>query len=182
MKKGGVAIVVVIILVLFGLLGCGVLGFFVYNNYVRDKVGENIAENVIEESLEQGSGADVDVNIDDNGGSVTIEDDDSSMQITSDEEWPSNLPSSVPEFTYGKQVSSTYISGEYGEGWTIAFEENSSDAYTSYKTDLEQNNWTIGTTIESGGVYMLSATKDNMTLSLNHNTAEDTLVITVGVD
>lgn len=182
MKKGGVAIVVVVVLVLFGLLGCGVLGFFVYNNFIKEKVAEEVGEAIIEGALEQESGSDVDVNIEDDGGSVTIEDDDSSMQITSDEEWPSNLPSSVPEFTYGKQVSSTYISGEYGEGWTIAFEENSSDAYTSYKADLEQNDWTIGTTIESGGVYMLSATKDNMTLSVNHNTAEDTLVITVGVD
>ena len=181
MKKGGIAIIVIIIVIFLFLLGCGIAGFFIYNNFIKEEVNEKAAETIIEEAIENETGSNVDVNIDDSEGSFQIEDEDTSLSISADEEWPSNLPSYVPQFTYGTQVSSTYVDGEDEEGWTMAFESADDNAYDDYKADLEQSGWTINSNIEAGGLKIFSASKGESSLSFTYDTVDKGVTLSVGI-
>lgn len=56
----------------------------------------NVAETVAEQVAEQAGGGNVDLDIDDDGGNVSIETDEGSMQIGSDLELPEDLAVDVP--------------------------------------------------------------------------------------
>ncbi|MBU0975293.1 MAG: hypothetical protein ABIE03_07410 [Patescibacteria group bacterium] len=176
MKKGGIAIVVIIGVVLLALLGCGIGGYFVYNRFVKKEVTENLAEKIVEEAIENETGDDVNVNIEGTNGeeSVHISDGDNSVDVSSGEDWPDDMPSYVPEFKYGTLTVKTKISGDTsGEyGWSMVYESVDSDALEKYKNDLEKSGWSIETTIDTGEGKVVGASKgeDIMTLSINSTT------------
>ncbi len=80
------------LLMLASLAGCG----------IGDKVEEKVAEGISEKMIEQGSGADVDID----GDKVTIEGENGEKLTVNDSQWPSSeLAKNIPECKAGKIVT-----------------------------------------------------------------------------
>lgn len=180
---------VLILVIVGGVLVLGVVccfvGAIVTGRFVSEETGEKITENIIEEAIENETGGDVDVEIDANNdeGSIHFEDEDSSLDISSDQEWPDEIPSYIPEFKYGEMISNVYSgSGTEGEGWVLGFQEVGNSAFDDYKDELEGKGWTVATETEASSLKMLTVTKGDDIISVSCDTADDTAVISVSID
>ncbi len=142
-----VSIVLVILLALSLIMGgCG-------------KVAEKATEQVIEKAIESESGEKVDLNL--NEGSAEITTDEGSMKIGSTYDWPSGMPSDVPEFKYGSITGVIESTTDAGTAYTVTFEEVEADSFEKYRSDLEDNGWSIQFTQQMGSGWSLNANKEN---------------------
>lgn len=128
-KNGGAATVIIIVLVV--LLALGVGGYFV-SRYVAQKAGERLTEGF----LGAATGGNVDINS--GGEGVSIENDKGSLSLGQSAQWPSDMPSNVPEFSYGKPIMSTKVADG---GWSVLYENVSEDAKDKYVSDLSSKGW-----------------------------------------
>jgi len=97
------------------------------------KTGEKLLEDAIEN--ETGSKADVDLNDEKTvitTGGTTVEIDDKANA------WPREIPSEVPEFTYGKvrAVTTSNIDGTIS--WNVSYENVEDDFIDKYDADLKK--------------------------------------------
>jgi len=158
--------IVVVALVLLAIVG------YALNAYVWNKAGEKVAEGI----LESATGGQVDV--DSSGDEVTVTGDDGSWSASSKNEWPSDMPSVVPEFKYGDIEASSKVTVDT-TGWTVSYSNLQSGATAKYKTDLTSKGWTISSEMTSGDAETIMAEADGYTLIYVADLAEDTAGLTV---
>ncbi len=143
-----ILIVLLVVFLIFGLMGCR-------------KAQENAVENMIEGMMESQSGEDVDVDIDDDGGNITISGDDGEVNIQGDEDgmpWPSDkLPNNVPRVKGVKVVSIMDV----GTGIYVVFENCTGAIAEDYIKDVENNGWEITMNMDSEGTHIIMATNSN---------------------
>ena len=71
-------------------------------------------------------------------------------------QWPSMMPTDVPQFTYGTITgSSNNIMGSI----QAAFENVTPDAFDKYQSDLKNAGWTISNATQSADGFEIDATK-----------------------
>jgi hypothetical protein len=103
-----------------------------------------LGEQAAEEAIEQSTGGEVE--IDDDGESVSIDTEDGSMEIQGGDsaEVPSDFPSSMPVYDGDIVMSSSIETGD-GTAYTIGIETGDSvdDVASWYESELESNGWTI---------------------------------------
>jgi len=180
MKKKGPIIIIAIIGAIILVLGiCGVGGYLVYKNFIADKVKEEIGDEMIEDALESATGGEAEVDSDDE--SVHIESDDMTMDIGSDEEWPDEIPGYVPEFKYGSIMGVTHSTTDEEDYWLISIEEVDSNAFSKYKSDIENNGWEVSYTQSSDSTDYLSASKGDNIIVFAVDTEDDTGSVTVTI-
>jgi len=167
-KSGGAATVIIIVLVVLVALGVG--GYFV-SKFVVQKSAEKLTEGF----LGAATGGNVDIT---NGGQgVDYSNEDSSLSIGQSAQWPSDMPTSVPEFTYGTPIMSSKLS----EGsWSVLFEEVSADAQTKYTADLDAQGWVPeGESIDAGVAQIIQMTNGNYILSVAFDRTSKGATLTV---
>lgn len=172
-SKGSKTAVTIIIIVVVVLAILSVGGYLI-SRFVIKKVAEKTTESIIEGA----TGGDVDINSD--SGDFSVQSGDDSFSISSENSWPDDMPSSVPEFTYGTiGVSSTSSSGD-GSGWSLTFADVESNAYDKYASDLESAGWNETGTITSGDDKILNMESDSYYLIFTYNSSDSTgsLVVT----
>lgn len=99
-------------------------------------VGKKSAEKTIEESIEQSTGEDADVDIDNQ--EVTIHSGDVTTHVDMKTQvWPSDAPAEIPEFTYGKINAVTTSDGPDIYTWNVVYEDVSADALKNYNDELK---------------------------------------------
>ena len=140
-SKTAVTIIIIVVVVLAILS----IGGYLVSRFLLNKVAEQTTESLIE-GVTGGK-----VDIDSEGEDVSIETEDGSYSMTGDNEWPSDMPSSVPEFSYGKIEASSKSSSGDSTNWSVSFTDVKSDAYDSYTSELEKSGWSETGNISSGG-------------------------------
>ncbi|MGE5398056.1 MAG: hypothetical protein ACM3MK_11065 [Chitinophagales bacterium] len=156
MKHTRILLAVILVLSLWFVVGCG-------------KVAEKAVEKSIETGVENSSGNDVKVDLDQN--KVEIKDKDGTTYTSGGEQkWPKEMPSVVPEFKYGKIIGVSNINSEKGKNITLSFESVDKNAYQSYKKDLEDAGWTINMTSQFDTSWSLSAQKDKQMVTVTGGT------------
>lgn len=106
---------------------------------------ENAAENAAENAIEDGSGGDVDIDVDD--GEVKVENSDGSVVVGGGE-----LPDGFPEDAVplvGEVKSGTAVDTPDGTGWTIGTESsgNAEDVFAEALAELEGAGFTNQSTL-----------------------------------
>lgn len=143
-----ILIVLLIALLVMGLVSCG---------NAREKAAEKMIENMIEAE----AGEDVDIDVDDGGGDITISGEDGEISIQGNEDgmpWPSDkLPGNVPEVKGVKVVSIM----DAGTGIAIIFENCNANIAEDYIKQIESNGWEIMMNMDSEGFHMIMATNSN---------------------
>lgn len=168
-KGGGAAVVIIIVLVILAVLGVG--GYFV-SKYVAKKAGEKITEGL----LGAATGGKVDVTS--GGEGVNISNGEGSLSLGAAAKWPSDMPSNVPQFTYGSIVAASKISDQ--DGWMALYEKVSADAQTKYAADLAAKGWTKDNDSVNVGVAEITQLTDGKNiLTVTYDTSSKGATITV---
>lgn len=157
-----IAVVVVVVVV---------LAFVGY--YLSRKASEYAAETL----LESAAGGEVDVST--SGDTTTVTTADGTSSVSESTQWPSDMPSIVPKFTYGTIESSakTTISGL--TGWTVNLKSVTDGAADKYKTDLTNAGWTEDTSMSSEGSELIMMTKDGYSITVGIETSDKTASLVV---
>ncbi|MFH1508998.1 MAG: hypothetical protein ABIE68_02440 [bacterium] len=178
-KKNNKVLIIVIILVgaliILGFAASAIFG------WMGKKVVENVIENTAESSL--GEGADVD--IDEDGYTITnngttVSGDENSYSMTSDDgsiksgtaaELPSDWPSNIPEYSGSELSSTTDISGTMSAYYEST--DSVSDVASYLKDKLEKAGYIIGDTYTTNDSYMYTFSDNTYDGSLNVYSYED---------
>ena len=171
-----IGIVVVIVILIGGCVAVAIVG----KSLLGDRVEEAVTEDILEEVMEESIGGDADVDIDDD--TFTWESEDGSGSVGEATEWPDDIPSDIPEFTYADIISHFSLGDETGSGWTLTFENADSDAINSYGGDLESDGWVIISTYSDNDVEMITAEKGNDTITCSCSNEDDTCSVIISVE
>lgn len=163
--------IVIIILVIVAVLG--VAGYLL-SSYLARRAGEKLAEGLI------GAATNGQVDVSDNGDSVSFKDESGSMQIGDSAKWPSDMPSVVPKYSDGT-IKASSKSTVNGTGWTVIIEGTSQDKFNAYKTAVEAAGWKNSATVNAGA-DIATYEKDNYTLSVAFDPSSNGLNLTVMTD
>lgn len=169
-KKTNVTMIVIIIVAVLVVMSVG--GYLV-SRYLARKVSEKATESI----MEAATGNKVDVNTSDNG--VTYKTEGGELSVGTKAKWPTDVPSSLPEFTFGT-ISGSSKTGETGNYiWTMGYEKVSTDAYTKYKDLLTSKGWTITSETSYGNNQGLIAQIETyeVTFSVYGDNAEASIML-----
>lgn len=176
-KKGNKTIIIVLVVLVVLAVLCGV-GALVLGNVFKNTVEDEISEGFTEELLDTATGGQVDIDADDD--SYTWETEEGSGTAGTAAEWPEDIPSDIPEFTYATIESNFSLSDETGKGWSMTFTDPDADAVDKYSSELESDGWTIVSTLASGTMKMISAEKDSYTMTVSCDTEDSGCSLMVG--
>jgi len=156
------AIVLVVSVAAFA--GCG-----------KKQSSEKVAENMMEKTLEKATGEKTSVSIE--GGNVSVKSGDSSTEMKETSEWPSDMFSDVPRFTYGTVERVT--SGQDGgmQKFNVFLRDVSDDAIDKYGADMKAAGWEAQSTMQSDEGGMVSAQKGSVALQVIYNKKDRTAVV-----
>lgn len=133
------------------------------------KSEEKVAEQMMEKTLKDATGKDVDVNI--QGKDIKIEGPDSKAQISETNVWPPDMFEDVPQFTAGRIEHVTKSQAEGNQTINIFFADIQGDALKNYAAALKEKGWQVQLT-DMGKSSMISAQKDKLGMNVSFN-AED---------
>jgi hypothetical protein len=155
-KSGWWMIVVVLVLGLFLLNGCG------------DKKSEQKkAGDVTKMTFKDGAGKEVNVNV--QGGKIQIEGQGSKTEMTETSTWPAEMFPDVPQFTFGRIERVIKAAEEGGMRKFNIFYVNVEDgALNKYADMLRKNGWQVShTQMDKSGI--LNGQKGNLGLNFPYN-------------
>jgi hypothetical protein len=105
---------------------------------------------------------------------------DTTVEVESgDEEWPNDIPSTIPEFKYGDIDSTAKVANDYANSWTVICNNIEEDAFEDYKTDLEDAGFSNISTLETSEGSMLTVSKEPYTMIVTYNKDENTLGLSI---
>lgn len=155
-----------------------VVGLLLAGGCSEKKSDEKAAETAAEAIMELGAGKDVDVNI--REGKVEIKDKDSETEIAETSEWPSDMFSEVPRFTFGRieHVSKTR-EAEGTRNFNIHLSGIETDHLNQYAEMLKKNGWEVATTQMGDKGGMLSGQKNKLGISFSYSLEKNDGVLMV---
>ena len=161
MKNKFTVLLVLILVVVLAASGC-----------TRQKISEKIVENIVEKVAENESGENVDIDINEDGFSISS--DEGNMRISGGEDlsWPEDIPDSIPEFK-GK----IYSSMASDDGFMVSINEVNLDEFGAYTGTLESKGFNNESTFESQGTFMKQYVKDEIAISVSYSEEAKTLTI-----
>ncbi len=162
-RQGALWVMVVLLGVLVA-LGCG-------KQKANDKLAEGMAERTLEHAI--GGHADVDIK----GEDVEVKTDQGRMQMTKTTDWPSDMFSGVPRFTYGviERVAKSEQDGR--KSYNIYLRDVQDGAVEKYQTDIKEAGWESQSMMQSDAGGMVSAQKGNLGLQFVYNKSDRTGVV-----
>jgi len=142
---------------------------------------EKLAEGMMEKTLESATGGDVDLDLGGGGKDVTVTTEEGTTVMSETSEWPTDMFTDVPKFTYGKvervHRSRDTQNAELGMTiWIVELEDGAAEKYTE---DLKGAGWQSQMTVASGEGGMLSAQKGDEGLTFSYNTGDKTAGLNV---
>ncbi len=157
----------------FRLLALMILTVFSFSVLVTGcgKVAEKASEKAAEQAIESASGGNAKVDL--SGDKVSVKTDEGTMQVGGTNEWPSQIPSDVPKFSYGKITSVMETTTNDGQSIIVSFENVAMADLEKYKSALEGAGWKANITSKSDDGYFMSAAKDKNTVSLTFGSKTD---------
>jgi len=138
------------------------------NSFVARKIGERRAEKILEDQF----GGKVDINS--QNGSVSVKSDKGDFSVGEIAKWPTDMPTDIPEFTYGKLKMSATVS----TGWQILATGVSEENFTAYNSSLKSLGWSnVGTFNANLGMVQMTKGNYNLITILNSQNGNFTLTV-----
>lgn len=163
-------LIVVVLLVLLSIVGIVLLGW----------IGGRVGEEVIEQATNS--------NITQSEDGISIETDDSELNISQDQELPDNFPNQVPIYSPASIASSARSTQNNEQFWsvTLTTSDSAQTVQAYYEDALTKDGWTTDSSFETGGLTNIGASNEaeNLTMQLgilSENSSEET-TITINVN
>lgn len=98
---------------------------------------------------------------------------------TSNEKWPTEIPSDIPELQYGDIDTVSKITNEYINSWAITYKNASEDDFEQYKEDLQEDDFKILTSLETNEGFSTTLNKKPFTVVATYMKGRNTLSVSV---
>ncbi len=143
-----------------------VASLFMLSGCSKKDATEKLGETMSERMLERATGGEADVDID--GQNVSVKTKDGNVQMTSTDQWPSDMFAAVPPFPYGKVERVTSGVEEGMKKFNVWLRDVPDDASDRYHAELKAAGWESQITMmgEQGG--MLNAQKGTLAVQFMH--------------
>lgn len=99
-------------------------------------------------------------------------------EISTDNEWPDEMPASVPEMKDGKVVNSTAITVGGKTNVTISLEDVSDKDFADYVSEIEDAGFEVFVSVQSGGIDSRTFGQGQNALSVQYASKSGELIIT----
>lgn len=159
---------IVIAVVILSAIGYVAQGFF----------ARKFAEKTIESVYENATGGDVDVDSSGDGG-VSINSGDDTIATGSKASWPTTMPSSVPEFSYGTIAYNSTTDNEDYKSWSVTYSAVSAGADSKYADDLTAKGWKKTDSVETSLMTNKTFELDGYRLNYTVDTSSAAATLTV---
>ncbi|MBN1340538.1 MAG: hypothetical protein JXA03_14510 [Bacteroidales bacterium] len=139
---------------------------------------QKTADRMMEEAIEKSTGEDVEVNTD--GQKTTIETEGYEAEVDAGaKSWPGEIPSDVPEFTFGQinAVSTVLVDGN--TTYTIAFREVKEGFIDKYDALLKEKGFTTNVFKTGGLGGSITAESEKYTIALMGNDGDAALSVEI---
>jgi hypothetical protein len=163
-----IRLMIVLVVLALVAVGCG-------------KAAETVLEGAIENQLEEDGGGDVNVNVDEDGGSISIETDEGSVNIGGTE-IPDDFPLPVPD--YEEVVGVVTQTGEFASSMvTLSFDpDDFDDVAALYEDFFDEDGWEVSRTesnADGDRMVIFYASKDAVSASaiVGYNDGEETATV-----
>lgn len=167
-KRNTTTIIIVVVAVLLFLS----IGGWLISKYLMNKA----AEEATEEIMGSITGSEVDTNQDE---SASFSTEDGSFSMSSNNEWPDNMPSEVPQFSLGTIDGSAKSTSGEEAGWTVSFTEVKSGAYESYRQELIDAGWKeTGTVTTDSKISNMENDKYYLIFTVNESDNTGSIIVT----
>ncbi len=143
---------------------------------------ENVAEEMMENAIEEETGGDADVNFG-NDGTMRVETDEGTFEAGGNRV-PSDWPSDAPVYPGAKVTYSAMMNpqtGEPGAALMLSTEDSEEDVEAFYTAQIATDGWKVEGTMRSGGMTVITAKKEGRVLSLMITAANGQTSITIGL-
>ena len=136
---------------------------------------KTVTEESIESDIEEATGGDADVDLDD--GTVSINTNEGTFEAGEDVDIPDGFPSDV--HVIDGTVTAAMQMGEGIYTVTIQTSKTASQAKSEYREELENDGWTINFSLDVEGGSTMTGEKDERTVSvsISSDDADGTLVV-----
>ncbi len=163
------SLVAVLVVSVVALVGCG-----------KKSDSEKQAETMMEKTLEHATGGDVDVDLG-GGGDVTVKTEEGTTTMSETTEWPADMFSEVPRFTYGviERVTRSEQTHDSQKSVMIYFRDLQNGGPEKYGKEIEAAGWQSQMNMAAGKGGMISAQKGNLALTLTYNYEDRMAVLNV---
>ncbi|MCX6180113.1 MAG: hypothetical protein NT163_12265 [Chlorobiales bacterium] len=129
---------------------------------------KKIEDVLVEKAIEQSTGKKVDIKS--GGQNITIESEGKKIEIQGNSAvWPTDMPTEVPKFSYGKIKAVTRSTMPEGKSWTVVCENVMGNIVKDYESNLKSCGFkTVATIVTSdqGESGSVSGTKDKLNVAL----------------
>lgn len=166
--------VVIVLTVVVGII----LVYGIVSNVMKATTGK-VAENMVENAIEQSTGGQAEVDLDGGTGEMTVETE-AGKFTAGKNEIPENFPQDLPLYP-GAEIVQT-ISGTEAVSVVLSTGDTVSEAADYYKLKLTENDWTLvsTTTIENATVYGIE--KEAMSGAVIISDTEGTTQISISLE
>lgn len=162
-QQSGLLVVALLLSILVA-AGCG-----------KKKADEKLAEGMMERTLKSATGEKADVDV--NGENVTITTPQGRVEMTTTSEWPSDMFSDVPRFTYG--VVEHVSKGQDGgmQKFNVHLRDVEEGAFEKYHADIKAAGWESQAMMQGDSGGMISAQRGKLALQFIYNKDDHTGVV-----
>jgi hypothetical protein len=86
--------------------------------------------------------------------------------------WESDIPSIVPEFTYGKIEIAGTVMVKNKKHWNFLYKAVNADGFDKYKQDLITKGWNVRNQMSDADMLLIFEDKDNLRLAFTIDTVK----------
>ncbi len=131
------------------------------------KSREQAAEEMAEGLIEKATGGKADIDISSGGMKVTTKEGEITWGETA--EWPNDIPSDVPRFTYGKVTGLVRAHDASAKNWNLVLGDVEEGGLAKYVETLKGKGWEILASFQSADGETMTAQKGDMSLTMGYN-------------
>lgn len=171
MKK---SLIITLIILVIGTLS--LTGYLLFKNSSNETNIKEVFNNIIkkeETTSDTSSDSDTDAEYNATIGDTTVN------LNTENKEWPTEIPSDIPEFKYGDIETVSKVTNDYVNSWTIIYQNVSENDFGKYKKDLDENDFKTVTSLDTPQGIVITLNKETFTLVVTYINEEETLSIGV---
>ncbi|MFC1686991.1 hypothetical protein ACFL0L_00220 [Patescibacteria group bacterium] len=134
-------------------------------------------ENKVEDSIEDSTGGQADVDLDD--GSIRVETDDGTFEAGDDVSLPSGFPSDV--HVYDGTITAASTTGDDFFVVSVQTSDSPSTVKNKYETELADDGWEVTSTLTLPTGITLGAEKGNRYVTVSAGEEDGDTFVTIGV-
>ncbi|OGG10310.1 hypothetical protein A2154_02625 [Candidatus Gottesmanbacteria bacterium RBG_16_43_7] len=179
-RKTGKNTTIIIVVIVLLLLVAGGFAMQKLTQKTSEMVGQKVGEKVAESMIESAVGGKADVDVSSDGMTVKTDEGSFSTGTSLPPDWPKDVPV-YPGSTVTYSGTNNPQTGETGYSTVLTTNDDSQKVGAYYTKELPAQGWLVTGTQNIADTTVISATKDDRTLSMAAATEEGKTTITLGV-